>query len=33
MLIAAALAAKLGVPAEGKSLEEIAELQTAPGQV
>ena len=26
MLIAAALAAKLGVPAEGKSLEEIAEL-------
>jgi MFS family permease len=33
MLIAAALAAKLGVPAEGKSLEEIAELQPAPRQV
>jgi MFS family permease len=33
MLIAAALAAKLGVPAEGKSLEEIAELQPAPGRV
>ncbi len=30
MIIAAALAAKLGVPAEGKSLEEIAELQPAP---